>query len=380
MVNRSNKTLKEKSFIVKIPFTLSRYIGKQFLTGVAIVLSVLVTLIILFDTLELIKSASSKNVPFGVIIELVFLKLPTIIQKIIPFAILLGGILTFSRLTRTSELIVARAAGVSAWQFLAPAVIISFGLGFFIMTVFNPLAAIMLSRFEQVEAKYMNNSSSMLSVSSTGLWLRQKNKLDNGKTVIHSLRVEHENMELFDVTIFMFGENNKFIQRVDAPTAKLEDGYWDINDAILTIPGKPAASRTDYRLKTDLSKHRIQESFASPETLSFWELPGFIATLQEAGFSALRHSLHWHSILVTPFFLSAMVFFAAAFSLRPPRQGKTGALMTGGILAGFIIYFMSDLVAAIGLSGSIPVAMAAWAPVGVSMLLGTVLMLHLEDG
>jgi lipopolysaccharide export system permease protein len=54
--------------------------------------------------------------------------------------------------------------------------------------------------------------------------------------------------------------------------------------------------------------------------------------------------------------------------------------MSGGIFSGFVIYFVSDLVAALGLSGSIPVIMAAWAPVGISILLGTVLMLHLEDG
>lgn len=365
---------------MKIPFTLSKYIAKQFVVGVTIVFGTLVALTFLFDSIEYIRSGAPKNVPIGILFEMALLKSPTVMQKIIPFAILLGGILTFSRLTRTSELIVARAAGVSAWQFLAPAVIISFALGLFIMTTFNPLSSIMTSKLDQMEGKYLNDSSSMLSLSSTGIWLRQKNKLDKGKTVIHALRLSNDDMELYDVTIFMFGENNQFIQRVDAPKAKLEAGYWDIRDAILTVPGKPAAGKADYKLKTDLSKNRIQESFASPETMSFWELPSFIKTLQDAGFSALRHSLHWNKILVTPFFLSAMVFFAAAFSLRPPRQGKTGALMTGGIFSGFIIYFVSDLVGALGLSGSIPVIMAAWAPVAISILLGMVLMLHLEDG
>jgi lipopolysaccharide export system permease protein len=365
---------------VSIPVTLSKYVGKQFLLGVGIVFAVLIGIIMIFDTLEILRRAYSKEVPVRIMLEMTIMKVPTMAEKIAPFAILLGGILSFSRMTRTSELIVARAAGVSAWQFLAPAILISFALGVFITTVFNPLASTMLSRYEQIEAKYLHGSTSMLSVSSTGLWLRQKNIQNDGKTVIHSLRVVHENMELFDVTVFMFGPQNKFVQRIDAPSAKLEKGYWYIKDAILTVPGQPAAPKTDYKLKTTLSAEQIQESFASPETMSFWELPGFIDNLRKAGFSALRHSLHWHKVLVTPFFLSAMVFFAAAFSLRPPRQGKTGALMSGGIMSGFLIYFLSDLVSAIGLSGSIPVVMAAWFPVGISILLGAVLMLHLEDG
>ena len=106
---------------MRIPIALSKYVGKQFLLGVAVVMSVLVALIVTFDLLELLRRTSSKEVPASVVIQMVLLKLPSMIQEIIPFAILLGGILAFSKMTKTSELVVARAAGVSAWQFLAPA-------------------------------------------------------------------------------------------------------------------------------------------------------------------------------------------------------------------------------------------------------------------
>ena len=51
--------------------------------------------------------------------EIAALRLPYIATQVLPFAILLGGMLCFWRLTRSSELVVARAAGVSAWEFLA---------------------------------------------------------------------------------------------------------------------------------------------------------------------------------------------------------------------------------------------------------------------
>lgn len=365
---------------MRIPVILSKYLGKNFLLGVGIVMVVLSALIIMFDTLEMLRRSHSKEIPLTIIIQMVLLKLPTMLQEIMPFAVLLGGILSFARMTKTSELVVARAAGVSAWQFLAPALIISFTVGAFITTVFNPLSATMLSKYEQVEAKYLHGSTSMLSVSSTGLWLRQTNDKDGSKTVIHALRVSSSNMEIFDVTVYMFNKNGRFAQRIDAPSAKLHQGYWYIKDGTLTKPDDLKGKKSSYKIETNLSIHQIQESFASPETLSFWALPGFIKTLQEAGFSALRHSLYWHRVLVTPFLLSAMVLFAAAFSLRPPRQGRTGALIAGGIFTGFIIRFFSDLISAVGLSGSIPIILAAWAPVGISLLIGAVLILHLEDG
>ena len=114
--------------------------------------------------------------------------------------------------------------------------------------------------------------------------------------------------------------------------------------------------------------------------MSFWDLPGFINTLEAAGFSALRHRLHWHSILSIPLLLCAMVLIAATFSLRLTRRGGTGLLILVGLFAGFLLYFLTDIVLALGMSASIPVVLAAWAPSGVFALLGLAMLLHLEDG
>ena len=66
---------------------------------------------------------------------------------------------------------------------------------------------------------------------------------------------------------------------------------------------------------------RIENSFASPDTLSFWALPGFIAVLEHAGFSALRHQLQFQSMLSTPALSMTMALLAAGFSMRNTRRG-----------------------------------------------------------
>ena len=366
--------------MITIPYTLSQYIIRQFLSGIGIVLGVLVTLILVFDTLEIIRRSTTKDIPFGIMLNMVVLRLPFMLQEILPFAILLGGIIALTKLTRSSELVVARAAGISALQFLTPVLLCAFTIGVIVTTVINPLSATMLSKFEQVEAKYFKGSTSMLSVSSSGLWLRQPDSEGEGKKIIRALRVSSQKMELFEVTFFQYGKENRFESRIDAASAQLNEGHWLIKDAVLTSPGDPAKRFDSYELPTDLSMNQIQESFAPPETFSFWELPAFIKTLEDAGFSALKHQLYWHSLLTIPFLLAGMVLIAGVFSLRPPRQGKTGMLIALAIFTGFIIYFVSDIVAALGLSGRLSVILAAWAPVVVTTLLGFAVLLHLEDG
>jgi lipopolysaccharide export system permease protein len=114
--------------------------------------------------------------------------------------------------------------------------------------------------------------------------------------------------------------------------------------------------------------------------MSFWELPGFIQLLESSGFSAQRHRLYFNALLSRPFLFTAMVLIAATFSLRMQRRGGTTLMIAGGIVSGLLLYLLSNMVFALGLASTIPVALAAWTPPGVSWLLGASMLLHLEDG
>jgi lipopolysaccharide export system permease protein len=285
---------------------------------------------------------------------------------------------TFWRLTRSNELVVARSAGVSVWQFLLPVLGSSLIIGVFTVTAFNPLASILLSRYERLEANYIHNQSSMLAVSKSGLWLRQAN--DKGQSVIHADRVKPGSVSLQQVIIFRYSGEDRFDDRIDAREAQLRPGHWVLFDAWVSHPGDPSEFHAEMDLPTDLTVDKIQESFAPPETIAFWNLPEFIDIMQAAGFSAIPHRLQLHRLLALPLLFAAMVLLAATFSLRPQRRGRVGLVILAGMLTGFLLYFLSNFVFAIGLSGTIPVVLAAWTPAGVSLMLGVAMLLHLEDG
>jgi len=375
---------------MKLPtFLLSKYISKHFLIQTGIVLGVMVGLIFIFDLVELMRRSATRDyIDTSMVVQLAFLKLPSMGQRVVPFAILIGCILALSKLTKTQELIVARAAGVSVWQFLAPCIAVAVLLSLLILTVINPLGATMLSKFERLEAQSFQGQASMLSVSSSGLWLRQTDKSAYLKgdehaqmeTIVHAMRVSPKDMELYDVIIFSFDANDRFLKRFDADSAILRPGHWALSNVVISQPNLPTTIHASYTLPTNLTNDQIQESFASPETMPFWELPAFITLLEEAGFSADRHKLYFYSLLALPLFLSAMVLIAAVFALKPHRMGGTGALISAGIFAGFILYFLTDLVNALALSGNLPLFLAAWTTSIVSSILGFVALLHLEDG
>lgn len=368
---------------MRLPWTLFQYISKHFLLSIMLTLFGLLAISMLIDVVELIRRASGRdNVPFGVILQLSLLRLPYLAEKLFPYAVLIGSMLALTRLTRTHELVVARSAGVSVWQFLAPALALVITLGIFIATIFNPFAAALLLRYEHIEGKYLSGTPSLLSISSSGLWLRQieRDMGDVGEHIIYTMRVSQSTMQFANVIVFTFDTKHKFIERLDAERAVLEVGNLHLYDVIRSVPGHPAESLVDVLLPTTLTLSHIQDSFASPETMSFWHLPSFINMLENAGFSALRHRLYWHSLLASPFLMAGTVFVAAVFSLRLPRRGKIGLLVVTGIISGFLLHFFTDIIFAFGSAGTVPVMLAAWTPAIVVSMIGAVLLLHLEDG
>lgn len=365
---------------MRLTWTLSHYIGRHFLWSVLLALFGLVMLSVLIDMIETLRRASGRDgVPFAIILSMAALKIPSFAEKLMPYAVLIGSMHALTRLTRTHELVVARAAGVSVWQFLAPAMAVAVAIGIIMTAVFNPLSSVMMMQQERMEGKYLTGTPSLLAVSPSGLWLRQIEE-GGSEHIIHSQRISQSDMSFANVVIFTFGGQKKFTERLDARRAVLEEGSLQLSDVTRSIPGKPPEAIAAISLPTSLTLSRIQDSFASPETMSFWSLPSFIGVLEDAGFSALRHRLYWQSLLATPILLAGMVLVAAVFSLRLPRHGKVGVLIVAGVVSGFLLHFFTDIIHAFGSAGTLPIALAAWTPACVVVMIGAALLLHLEDG
>lgn len=360
--------------------TLTFYIARQFLLWCFVVFLTMATIVFLLDYVELIRrSGSHQDATLMVLLELAALKQPYMWQQIMPFAILFGAMLAFWRMTRSNELVVARSTGVSVWQFLAPAVIGALAIGVLVVTVFNPIAAAMQSSYEKLENRVLKNGNEELELSRSGLWLRQSDERGL-PSVLHAERLAPGGITLEQVLILFFDKNDRLTGRIDAKQARLENGHWRITNGTRWQPGKAQEPFTETTIATTMTASKMEQSFASPETMSFWELPGFISLLEQSGFSTQRHRLEYNALLARPFLLAAMVLIAATFSLRMQRRGGTSLMIAAGVASGFLLYLLSNVVFALGQSATIPVNLAAWTPAGVSWLLGTSLLLYLEDG
>ena len=296
-----------------------------------------------------------------------------------PFAVLVGAMSCYLTLSRRLELVVARAAGVSAWQFVAPAMIAAFLFGVVATTLYNPLAAVLHERSKRLEAEMMGEApSTALQETTGGFWVRQKNA--DGAAIINAKSSREQGSQLGGVSVFTFDNAGQFRDRIEAKIAMLEHGYWRFDDARIYASGNPAVVRDSYRLATNLTLEQVRESFATPETVPFWQLPFYIELAERAGLVAAGYRLQYQQLLARPFLLTAMVLLAASVSLRFFRFGGVQKMVLGGISSGFLLFVLSKFTEDMSKSELMSPVMAAWIPVVVGSLTGFVVLLHQEDG
>jgi lipopolysaccharide export system permease protein len=372
-----------------LPITLMTYVARRFAAMALLMVLSLSALVALFDLIELLRRAATRpEANFALVAQIAALRVPYVAMQILPFAVLLGGIIAFWRLTRFSELVVARAAGISAWGFLAGPVLVALLLGLGASTALSPLSSAMLARAERLDQLYLRNVGGITALAGGRLWLRQADEglqpqgvaIISGRPMATRELRPGEALRLSEVTIWRLSADDRPLARIEAASALLQPGRWRFEGAMVFGAERVASAPQSLDFPTELTPERIENSFATPDTLSLWALPEFIKILEDAGFSAIRHRLHFQSLLALPLLAIAMALLAAGFSMRSARRGGVARMIAGGISAGFALFVLDKITGEFGEAGTLPVVLAAWAPAGAGFLLAAALLLHLEDG
>ena len=359
------------------------YFARRFFVSYLALFTVFAIFQALLDLVEEMRN-SEDHVGLSQVLTLTALKLPEGMYQLMPLVMILSTIALFLALARSSELVVARAAGRSGLSVLSAPLVVAFVIGALAVAMFNPIVAATSKRYADLSEIYKDGGTSALSIGAEGLWLRQGGP--QGQSVIRAARANGDATVLYDVSFLVYAPNGAPAQRVVAREARLQQAQWVLQEARvwpLDTGENPESGVTDhaeYRLASTLTQESIRDRFGKPSTIPMWELPGFIADLEAAGFSARRHVVWLQMELAKPVFLVAMVLLGAGFTMRPTRLGRTGIAVLSAVLLGFGLYYVRNFAQILGENGQIAPLLAAWVPPVASVLLALGLILHIEDG
>jgi lipopolysaccharide export system permease protein len=355
--------------------TLGRYIAWRFCAAFISVFVGMMLLIVLIDYIEMTRRSSSiANISAWTVALTSFFRVPQITERLMPFSVLVGAMSAYLNLSRRNELVIARAAGISAWQFVAPAVVAAMAIGIVAVLAYNPMAALMAEQAKRLEEGIFGPRGGQR----IGYWARQRS--DEGQSILYAANSRNQGESLTGISVFMYDPKGTFTGRIEAESARLEPGRWRLANARVHMMSSPPQTVSDYPLLTNLTRAQVSESFATPETVSFWRLPSYIELAEGAGVGAAGYRLQLQLLLARPFLLAGMVLLAAAVSLRFFRAGGVSRMVLGGVAAGFLLYVLSKVTEDLSKAQLMHSVTAAWVPVIAGAMTGIVTLLFQEDG
>ena len=356
------------------------YLARRTLVGVFGLFLVIAALILTVDLIESLRDVGKWDRGFPAALKLTLLRSPQTLLLLSPFVFLFGTLFAFGQMAKSSEVAVMRAAGLSVWRLILPPALLALALGFLTVTALDPLAARMESGAQAFKNEMRDRDGQMLSELRNGVWLRQKSGRIN--TIIHAQAYDPLNAKLTEVTLWRRTLDGVFLDRIDAREAAVTADAFVLTEARrTTTSGGSVTLRDGFTLSVDIDLRALSEDKAKPQALSVWQLPDVAGVLETAGIQTISYRLRYHDLWSLPLKLAAMVLIACAFALGTGgRSGGTAKLMGLGIGAGFALFILSELSAAIAEASIVPVALAAWAPAILAVLAATSLLLYREDG
>ncbi len=359
--------------------TLFQYFCLRHFLSIMGVFGTCLVLIFLLDFIEFLRRGSDIADASAVkLAGLSALRMFSLSEISLPFAVLVGAMLAFVNLSRRSELVVARAAGMSVWQMLMPVAAIAIGVGLASTMLYNPMSAMLKDKAYRLEAKLFGSRATLAETHKGGIWMRQDG--NDGAYIVFAKSSLDQGETLRNVNIYRLTTQELITSRIEAASATLHDGYWDLSDVRTFTSKSSSPMQANMKLATNYKIETAREFFSTPETIPFWQLQDYITYNESVGLPATRYKLQYHALLARPAVFLAMVLIAASVSLRFSRFGGLRQLMFSGFVSGFGFFMFTRVAEDVGSAGIISPIVAAWLPALCGILIGATILLHQEDG
>lgn len=360
---------------------IERYVLSKALGALLVAFLVIAAMEMLVDFVAISRDVGARvDITPSQVLTLTLMQAPSVLLLLLPFVSLFGTLGAYVGLNRRSELVAMRAAGISAWRFIAPAAVAAFAIGVVATAALNPLASTLNARYTQMRAQLMKDYLARGPQDQT--WLRQGEGRQQIVIRAHS-RDDKNGIVLKGVSVFFYTLDNQgipqFDRRVEAGEARLQGRNWVMRNVSSVRPGGESV-RSDTLVIPSPIRDSLGLQQANADTVSFWDLPGAIRRAEQAGLTAASYRLSFQQLLAAPLLYTAMAVLAAAFSLRLVRLGGLAGLAGAGVLLGFAFFFFNAVCGALGRADIVPAFAAAWAPPFIALLSGLTLLCYAEDG
>ena len=353
--------------------SINRYIIKEFLKSLLVVLCVMFSVVLLITLLEEFNYFKTKqDLKFITFIIFTFLKIPNLLFNLFPFIVLFSGIVFYLKIYNFNEVISLRVMGYSNIQIILIPALTCFVMGYLLVFLIVPFTSSMLKYYEELKSEY-DQTKNLVVVNETGIWIIDKK--ENDKNIIRIEKIDKNFSSMTQITIYNYDKDNNFIKRIDANEGIINDDNWQLSKVNIISSNNKKNSENyfnNYNYKSNIKINELKNIYKNTETTSLLDINKEMFILEDKGYSITDLRIRYQKLISFPIYLLAMSILSGLMIINLGKTSNYLKYGSYGVIISIVIYFLNDLSITIAKSGIISVDFSVWIPIFLIILINLV--------
>lgn len=345
---------------VQLTRVVDLYMVRTFVFYLLPTLIICASLFYLFTFFELMDDIFANNVSYRLVFDYFFYLFPQVLILLVPIAILIGTLVTFGVLDKTSQVVAFKSCGVSVYRLSAPIMVVSamLGLGLFVLQEY-------VAPYANQRQDYLRNVIKGRPVQT--FYQREQNWIfGEGDRLYNYRHFDSERDRFADISVYELDiSQNSLTRHVYAKRASWDPAAesWVLYEGWERTFDQEAGTYqafSERRLTLEPPSHFEHEVKQSTK-MTYGELKEYIASLQKAGFEVDQLRTELYKKLSFPVVNLIMTILGIPFAFSMGRRGGLYGV-AAGVLLGILYWGAFGVFGVMGASGLLAPVLAAWGP------------------
>ena len=355
---------------------LSRYLVEEFLRILGLCLVAFLVVYLIADFSDRIDDFLKHQASVGAVIRYFLVRIPLIINEVLPIAVLAAMLLGLGGLSRHNEITAMRACGLSSVQIVAPLFLTCLLLSVMVFYWNENVVPYFASRAHYINTVEIKKRQMQGLMGDQQLWA-------HGQDTFYNIQsFDPRSRALIGITIYPINPEFHLKGLVEIPRAKWNGKEWAFREGVerrFTADGEIETVKLDPgTLNLREKPADLMAARRDAEEFSYRELSELVESLRKKGLDTTEYNVDLHLKLAVPFICTVMGLISMPLGMRNLRGSSLANNIGAGLLIGSTYWFVLALAVSLGHSGALPPIVAAWtangifAAIGLFLLLGTV--------
>ncbi len=312
---------------------------------------IIIAFFILFlNFIELSRILNENEKNFFNFILLSLLKFPSILNEVLPFVIIIGIAFLLRNLINNNELISMRNLGYSIFDIFIPIGLSVFTIGVLFLLIFNPIGAILESKYEE-KIKKSDNSLYSIKISGDEMWI--KNMIDEDiNSFINIKKIDLKDMKAKNIKILKVKKNST--NYIQANEGVFNHNIFELKNVIYyDLRNNEYRKLDNYSLNLNFNKKNIIDSIENYRFVPYYNYIPHITSLKKFNLYSSEISLFYLSEILKPIFIVMLSFVIVGIGGKFKRNENFFKVLFISIMIGFGIFLLKEIITKLSISLSL---------------------------